>query len=111
MKTIKSLVLLLGALALGSCFDPPEFPNVPQIEFADIQFKEGNATNRTDSLIVTLRFKDGDGDLGIDASDPLYNTGPDFNNVRLYQTNLSDPANLIAINPVLQAVEHVNNAN
>lgn len=111
MKIFKSLAVLLIMLVLGSCFDPPEFPNVPQIEFADIDFIEGNATNRTDSLIVTLRFKDGDGDLGIDATLPEFSSGPYYNNVRLYQTNNSDPANLIPLNPVQQTVEYYNKAN
>jgi hypothetical protein len=96
MKILKSLAVLFTALALGSCFDPPEFPNVPEIEFADIRFVEGNATNRTDSLILTLRFKDGDGDLGIDATLPQFNSAP-YNNVIIYQTDQANPSTLIPL--------------
>jgi hypothetical protein len=110
MKIYKSLAVLLTVLALGSCFDPPELPNVPQIEFVDINFIEGNATNRTDSLIVTLRFQDGDGDLGIDPTLQKYNEAP-YNNVTLYQTNKNDPRKLIPINTIIQSVDHINKNN
>jgi hypothetical protein len=107
MKIIKGLAVLFVTLSLGSCFDPPEFPVVPQIDYEDVVFKEGNATNRTDSLIVTLKFKDGDGDLGVDASAPEFNNAP-FNNLTFFQTNDSDKANLIPVNTVQQSVEHIN---
>jgi hypothetical protein len=106
MKIIKGLAVLLTTLSLGSCFDPPEFPVVPQIEYEDVVFKEGNATNRTDSLIVTLKFKDGDGDLGIDAADPQYNDAP-FNNLNFFQTNEVDKS-LIEISTKQLAVENIN---
>lgn len=67
-------IILIGVTA---CFNPPEFPIEPQIEFQSIQYKEygtGFDTNY-DSLILTISFKDGDGDLGLDASEdqPPYN--------------------------------------
>ncbi len=68
-------IILIGVTA---CFNPPEFPIEPQIEFLSIQYKEygtGFDTNY-DSLILTLSFKDGDGDLGLDASED----GSPYNN-------------------------------
>lgn len=104
MKIIKGLAVLVVTLSLGSCFDPPEFPVVPQIDYEDVVFKEGD---KTDSLILTLKFKDGDGDLGIDAAAPEFNNAP-FNNLTFFQTNDSDKANLIPINTSQQAIEHYN---
>jgi hypothetical protein len=109
MKIIKGLAVLFITLSFGSCFEPPEFSTVPEIDFVDVVFKERNASTRSDSLIVTLKFKDGDGDLGVDASAPKFNDAP-FNNLTFFQTNDSDKANLIPVNTVQQTVEHINKA-
>jgi hypothetical protein len=74
MKAIKGLILFgfLGAL-VSSCFNPPEYSNSPFISFANIQFKVG--PSGTDSLIIFIDFKDGDGDMGLDdthVSDPFH---------------------------------------
>lgn len=95
MKRFKGfLLLLLVTAAMGSCFDPPEFPNVPEIEFESIEFKEGPST---DSLILTISFRDGDGDLGIDPTNIDFLSYP-FNNLTFYQTDGS--GNLIPLNTV-----------
>lgn len=63
------------ALFLLSCFDPPEYSNVPTIEFDKVTFVDVPNTSDPDSLIIIVRFKDGDGDLGLDAnaaSDTLF---------------------------------------
>jgi hypothetical protein len=51
-------------MAIEACFDPPEYPVTPEIEFENIQFKDV-ADPGFDSLILTISFKDGDGDLGL----------------------------------------------
>jgi len=62
--------LLIGLIGLGwlvsGCDREPVFPVEPQIEFLDIQPRE--VQQFTDSILVTFRFQDGDGDLG--SSDP-----------------------------------------
>lgn len=58
------------ALVLLSCFDPPEYSNIPTIEFESVTFTDVSNTSDPDSLIITVRFKDGDGDLGLDANNP-----------------------------------------
>jgi hypothetical protein len=79
MKLIKGLGLLsFLVIIFGSCFDPPEFPEVPQIEFEKIQFINSPSPSDFDSLILYIRFKDGNGDLGFnvstgDISDPYHN--------------------------------------
>lgn len=48
-----------------SCFIPPEFPNEPSISYNNIVFNRGTEPLDPDSLILTLNFQDGDGDLGL----------------------------------------------
>jgi hypothetical protein len=72
MKTIRAVGLFAVVLAgSGACFNPPEFPVTPQIEFESIRYKEvGTGSDaKFDSLILTLSFKDGDGDLGLAADE------------------------------------------
>lgn len=53
----------------SSCFDPPEYPNTPSITLQDIYFKQIGSNTDADSLVLVLGFKDGDGDLGLSASE------------------------------------------
>lgn len=64
MKNPFSLSSLCIGILIGSaaCYQPPEFPEEPEISFNDIQFYD---TPQQDSLVVTLNFQDGDGDLGL----------------------------------------------
>jgi hypothetical protein len=79
--------LLLGLLIIlvSACFNAPEFPNEPSITFNDIIFKHGATDLDPDSLILTLNFQDGDGDLGLRAdgtdTEPPYNDLWFFRNV------------------------------
>jgi hypothetical protein len=74
MKVLKGLLLFGISTLLGACFDPPEFPITPVIEFESIYFKAGSGAVR-DSLVFTISFKDGNGDLGLSSTqiDPPYN--------------------------------------
>ncbi len=87
MKLIKGLGLLsFLAIATGSCFDPPEFPAKPQIEFAGIEFIETPDPSDFDSLNLYINFKDGDGDLGLSAQDLRHISAP-FHYANFYQEN------------------------
>lgn len=59
--------------AVISCERPPELPNTPNISFESVRFATG--PNGFDSLIVTIGFEDGNGDLGLlgSESDPPFN--------------------------------------
>jgi hypothetical protein len=81
MKILKGLAIFsFFSLLLGSCFDPPEFPNEPQIVFDKLVFIETPdqpGSPVVDSLILYINFKDGDGDLGLPSngeniSDPFH---------------------------------------
>lgn len=64
MKSSKSVwAFCVVVLACGSCFDPPEFPIEPQIDLKGIYF--GVDPVKTDSIVLSITFKDGDGDLGL----------------------------------------------
>lgn len=61
--------MLFGVLVVvvSSCFDPPEYPNQPSIDFEGLEFyAEADAI---DSLVLSINFKDGDGDLGLSSDD------------------------------------------
>lgn len=74
MKALKGLLLFGISTLMGACFNPPEFPIVPVIDFESIYFKESSGTGVKDSLVFTISFKDGDGDLGLSSTqiDPPY---------------------------------------
>jgi hypothetical protein len=72
MRLIRNLFgFLFISLGVGGCFTPPEFPVQPQIEYESIVFREyGSGFDaEADSLILSITFKDGDGDLGLDPSE------------------------------------------
>ena len=56
------LLLPILLIVIASCNTDPVFSVVPEIEFVDIQPRE--VEQFVDSMIITLRFTDGDGDLG-----------------------------------------------
>lgn len=58
-------LLIVFALAVSSCFKAPEFPSEPIISFNNIVFSKGTDEIQPDSLILTINFQDGDGDLGL----------------------------------------------
>ncbi|MBX7126270.1 MAG: hypothetical protein K1X47_11310 [Cyclobacteriaceae bacterium] len=70
MKSIRPALWILMASALaGGCFTPPTFPVVPLIEFDKVEFQDVKDPSASDTLTLSIKFKDGDGDLGIDQSE------------------------------------------
>ena len=74
-----SFLSLLAGL-LGSCHNPPEFPVEPSINYRDIvPYHLTGPRGVRDSLVVIVRFEDGDGDLGLTDADkdpPFNSQGP-----------------------------------
>jgi hypothetical protein len=56
-------------LLLNACYKKPEFPKIPEISFVDIRSVTRVPGQNLDSLVITIRYRDGDGNLGIDAED------------------------------------------
>lgn len=68
MSSVKNyLSIFFFSSLLFACVSPPDnFPTVPEISFEDMRFVN---TAGSDSLIVSLRFKDAEGDLGLNPTD------------------------------------------
>jgi hypothetical protein len=76
MKRTLSLLTLFGLLLAVSCFEPPQFSEIPLIEFENVRTRVTPDPQVADSLIITVSFRDGDGDLGRDGqseNDPPFN--------------------------------------
>lgn len=62
------IILLVGFMVFG-CFQEPPYSKLPQIKFKGfsrytLQAGSGVGQARRDSLVITIGFTDGDGDLG-----------------------------------------------
>jgi hypothetical protein len=84
MKKVKiaNLILALGlVLGLGACFVPPNYPDTPEIGFSEIR---NFPLRGQDSVVITISYRDGTGDLGYDDNDfsqPVNGQqNPNFNN-------------------------------
>jgi hypothetical protein len=95
MKPIRSAFLfVISVLTFSACFNPPEFNNVPSIEFEGITFSK--APNGLDSLVVSVSFKDGDGDLGLSANSGA-DLEPPYHEINFYS---NDNGQLYPINGI-----------
>ena len=84
MKILKGIsTFLFFSILFGACFDPPSFPNTPYIEFESLVFVEGKTLTDNDSLNLTIRFQDGDGDLGLPADE----IDEPYNNLNFFLVN------------------------
>jgi hypothetical protein len=68
-----SLITALGSsICLTSCFPEPDYSNIPEIEFVRITTRP---LPGEDSVAITIFFRDGDGDLGLEPNDLYPNFG------------------------------------
>lgn len=70
-KTIYSVFVLTLSLFFLSCKKAPNYAKEPVIEFDNLKVKSDLA-ERVDSVSITIKFKDGDGDLGNDPVNTSY---------------------------------------
>jgi len=70
------IIILFGFL---SCHDRPNLPVTPSISLNEFYFREiqntSGGANLQDSVVIKIQFEDGDGDLGLTATE----TNPPFN--------------------------------
>lgn len=83
MKVLKGVILFGISMVVTACFDPPEFPITPEIEFEGIYFREAKTVGVMDSLVLTLSFRDGDGDLGL-SGDQIEHIDPPYHDVNYF---------------------------
>jgi len=99
MRLVKGIVCFLFLLiSMGSCFDPPEFSNKPSIVFNDIKYYQG-LNFGADSIVLSIDFKDGDGDLGLASSDPPYHR------ISFFQGKNGDTVRVLPLQPRLTSGE------
>lgn len=84
-------LLLLPVLIVAACSSNQVFPSEPEISFVDIQPKI--VKEFQDSIVITISFTDGDGDLGDD--------GRSVFNMFVKDNRPSIPANLATISYIL----------
>lgn len=72
---LKSIVLFLSAILLYACKGGEIYPIIPSIEFEKSSYINRDSTNL---LVFSIKFKDGDGDIGLEDGDTL----PPYNNIK-----------------------------
>lgn len=65
MTRTLNILCLISLLIVGSCFEPPQFSIFPKINVEAVRGKEVPGNLTADSLVVTVKFQDGDGNIGI----------------------------------------------
>lgn len=79
MKRATNLLFSFGIIAiLSGCFEKVEFPTTPNVEFLDLRFFDRPESFRTDSLVISFRFEDGDNDLGLNSTTDVLPPYHDF---------------------------------
>ncbi|MFD2937122.1 hypothetical protein [Spirosoma flavum] len=69
-QLIQPYIFVIGiALTLSSCFNEPNYSNTPAIEYKGIfrytiEASKGVGKGKRDSVVITIGFKDGDGNIG-----------------------------------------------
>lgn len=103
-------LMLITVFTWTSCISPPEnFPSIPEIKFSTIEFVP---TSSQDSLIVSVDFKDAEGDLGLSSTD----INPPFNPL-IYKrdaagnliTYANRPSNAPSFNPIDWVIDPIIN--
>lgn len=94
---MKNITLyLFGMLLMSSCLTEPNFSNVPEISHNNLRIITtqtpdalGNITLR-DSVILSINFQDGDGDLGVTEKEFAGTTvtSPSLKGVKIYDLKL-----------------------
>jgi len=91
MKATKGALLFgICVVIVSACFDPPQFGLAPLIDYENIYYTEAKAVGERDSLVLSISFKDGNGDLGLSGTQ----IEPPFHDLNYY---LASNGNLIPV--------------
>lgn len=64
-------LLVAGAMIFNSCVNAPNYSDIPEIEFVGFtNLVMDQAPLNSDTTVLTLKFTDGDGDIGFDIDTP-----------------------------------------
>ena len=95
---MKNIMLFLIVFILISCEKDEGISKIPSISYEKIEFKKSINNLNQDSLILTINFVDGDGNLGLSNDENNYPYHPynaiidqDFNWVTLGSTSVNPP--------------------
>ncbi len=74
----KKMILLscavMSTLWIYSCINAPNFSDIPEIEFVSFsKLALNQAPLNSDTILLTISFTDGDGDIGFDENSPGVN--------------------------------------
>ncbi|UZD23320.1 hypothetical protein PBT90_07960 [Algoriphagus halophytocola] len=111
MRIKSYLGIFFSILIVYGCISPPDnLPTVPRIEFKSLEFVP--VSGASDSLIVTVDFEDGEGDLGLSPTD----NDPPFNALEFQRdsngeliTYSNRPSNAPPYNPIDWVVDPIVN--
>ena len=83
-----SLLLFFGTI-WASCLTPPEYSDVPRIEFASML--KDTVIQSVDSNVITIKFEDGDGDIGSDENANVFLTDITLPRVQTFKIPIIPP--------------------
>ena len=112
MKNLFSLpnfLILLFMFTITACYRAPEFPAEPSISFKSLKFYDVPITEipPQDSLVLTITFHDGDGDIGLSGTELDIPYQP-FTFVRDKSGNFLTPSSNDTMPPFVPPYECIN---
>lgn len=95
---MKHIIALIIFSFLFSCIEDNNVSDIPSISYESLEFKKSDNSFNQDSLILTINFIDGDGNLGLSNDENNYPYHPynaiidqEFNWITLGSNNVTPP--------------------
>lgn len=95
---MKHIIALIIFSFLFSCIEDNNVSDIPSISYESLEFKKSDNSFNQDSLIITINFIDGDGNLGLSNDENNYPYHPynaiidqEFNWITLGSNNVTPP--------------------
>ena len=95
---MKQIIALIMFFFLFSCIEDNNVSDIPSISYESLEFKKSDNSFNQDSLIITINFIDGDGNLGLSNDENNYPYHPynaiidqEFNWITLGSNNVTPP--------------------
>ena len=95
---MKQIIALIMFFFLFSCIEDNNVSDIPSISYESLEFKKSDNSFNQDSLIITINFIDGDGNLGLSNDENNHPYHPynaiidqEFNWITLGSNNITPP--------------------